>query len=97
MPLLALVALAAAHLFDYFSFLAMVGRHGLGAEANPVVIGLVDEWGLPGLTLAKILAVFLAALVAVGLFRRRPKLALMVMAFGVLAGVVGGLSNVATF
>lgn len=97
MPLLLpITVLALAHLFDYFSFLVMVGRHGLAAESNPLVVGLVEELGLPGLTLAKLLAVVLAGLVAVVLFRRRPALAAVVVVFGVVAGVVGGISNVAT-
>ena len=92
----AVAALALAHLFDYASFLMMVARHGLGAEANPIVVQLALESGLPGLTLAKIVTVTFAALVLVVIATRKPRLALALMAFGVAAGLVGGFSNLAS-
>lgn len=59
MPLIAFAALAAAHLFDFVSFIVMTGRHGLAAELNPIVVALAEGYGLPGLTVAKIAAVLL--------------------------------------
>jgi hypothetical protein len=95
MPMLVYVAvLALAHVFDYVSFLAMVGRHGLTAEANPLVVGLIQEAGLPGLTVAKFASVLLAGFAAVVLYQRRPRLAMAVVIFGTAAGIIGGLSNV---
>lgn len=70
---LLVLLLAVAHVFDYLSFLGMIGQHGMAAEANPVVLRITSELGLPGLTLGK----------------------LAVVAFSVIAGVLGGLSNVA--
>ena len=97
MPLLfSIGALAVAHLFDYVSFLLMVKRHGLAAEANPVVISVAEELGLPGVTLAKLAVVAFAALATVVLARRRRGLARAVVVLGVVAGLIGGLSNVAT-
>ena len=34
-------------------------RHGLTAEANPIVVRIAESTGIPGLTLAKILTVAL--------------------------------------
>ena len=93
---IALAVLALAHLFDYASFLVMVDKHGLSAEANPVVVVLAQEVGLPGLTLAKIATVTFAALLMVVIAPRRRRLAMGLLMFGVAAGLVGGVSNVAT-
>ena len=97
MPLsIALGVLTLAHLFDWASFLVMVGRHGLGAEANPIVVTLFEEAGVPGVTLAKLLTVAFAALLAVLLAPTRRRMAMVLLTFGVVAGLVGGFSNVAT-
>ena len=95
MPALALVALGLAHLFDYASFLAMVARHGIAAEANPVVVSLTQEMGLPGLTVAKIVSVVFAASLVTVLASRRRNVAIVVLVFGVAVGVLGGISNIA--
>lgn len=97
MPLpAALVVLAVAHLFDWASFLIMIARHGLAAEANPIVVTLVEEVGLPGVTLAKLATVIFAAGLAVLIAPSRRRMAMVLLSFGVAAGMVGGLSNVAT-
>jgi hypothetical protein len=97
MPLpLALGILALAHVFDWASFLVMVGRHGLGAEANPIVVTLFEDAGVPGVTLAKLATVAFAALLAVLLAPKRRRMAMVLLAFGVAAGLIGGFSNVAT-
>lgn len=91
------LALIAAHLFDLVSFMVMTERHGLAAEANPVVVLLAQEIGLAGLTVAKIASVLIGGSVFVMLAHgRRRKLAMAVVLFGVAAGLVGGLTNVAT-
>ena len=93
---IALTVLALAHLFDYTSFLLMVDRHGLAAEANPVVVLIAQAAGLPGLTLAKVVTVGLAALLMLLIAPRRKRLAIGLLVFGISAGLVGGLSNIAT-
>jgi hypothetical protein len=93
---IALAVLALAHAFDYASFLVMVDKHGLSAEANPVVVLLAQEMGLPGLTIAKIATVAFAAMLMVVIAPRRRRLAMGLLMFGVAAGLVGGVSNVAT-
>jgi hypothetical protein len=93
---ISLVVLALAHSFDYFSFIVMVDRHGMSAEANPVVVMIAEAAGLPGLTLAKILTVAFAAGLAILIAQRHRRLAMGVLVFGISAGLVGGLTNVAT-
>lgn len=94
---LAVVALVGAHAFDYVTFLVMVGQHGLGAELNPVVHRLAIDFGLPGLTLAKGAAVAFLAGSAVVIAPKRRSLAKLLLVFGILAGLLGGISNVASF
>ena len=85
-----------AHIADYATFLAMVARHGLGAELNPLVTTLAEDWGLELLTLAKFATVLLVATVFLIVGRERPRLAGSVLSFGVLVGFVGAFSNIAT-
>jgi hypothetical protein len=92
----ALAALALAHLFDYVSVMAMVARHGLSAEANPIVVSLALETGLTGLTIAKVAAVSFSAVLLVVIGSRHRRLAMVMLMVGIAVGVVGGLSNVAT-
>ena len=97
MPIpIAIAVLFFAHMFDLVSFLMMTARHGLAAEANPIVIRLAEQLGLPGLTIAKLLAVVVAVCVFVVLAPRNPRLAAGVLGFGIIAGVVGGMTNLAT-
>lgn len=90
------IALIAAHLFDLVSFVVMTDRHGMAAEANPIVVVLEQQIGLAGLTVAKIASVLIGGSVFVLLARHRPRLAMGVVLFGVCAGLLGGLTNVAT-
>jgi hypothetical protein len=98
MPLpVALAFLLLAHVFDWASFLVMIARHGLGAEANPIVVRVVEETGLPGVTLAKVGTVVFAAALAVLIAPKRRRMAMVLLSFSAVAGLVGGLSNVAMF
>ena len=94
--LFSLAVLALAHFFDYASFVVMVDKHGLAAEANPIVVQLAEQAGLPGLTIAKIATVAFAALLMTLIAPKRRRLAMGLLMFGVAAGLVGGLSNIAT-
>jgi hypothetical protein len=92
----AILALALAHVFDLGSYVLMTSLHGPSSEANPLVANLAATLGLPGLTLAKALAVVLGACVFIVLAPEHRKLAMTVLVFGILAGLVGGLTNLAT-
>jgi hypothetical protein len=91
-----LALLIVAHVADYSTFLVMVARHGLGAEANPLVATLFEDWGLALLTVAKFATVLLVAAVFLIIGRERPRMATGVLAFGVFIGTLGALSNLAT-
>jgi hypothetical protein len=95
-PLTAIGLLVAAHIFDYVTFLEMTARHGLAAEYNPIVVMLSEQLGLPGLTLAKAASVVLLASVFMVIRPHRPRWAIGVIVIGILAGLVGGVSNIAS-
>ena len=85
-----------AHVADYATFMVMVARHGLGAELNPLVVLILEDWGLVLLTITKLLTVLLVASVFLVVARERPRLAGGVLAFGVFVGVFGAFSNLIT-
>jgi len=89
--------LVLAHFFDWATFLILMSRHGLSAEANPIVVRIAETAGIPGITLAKVATVAFAAILMVLIAPRRRKLAMGLLMFGVAAGLVGGISNVASF
>ncbi len=92
----ALIVLVVAHAFDYVSFLVMTSKHGLVAELNPIVVALAQEFGLAGLTLAKLGSVaFLAGVVILAAPQRR-KVAGALLVIGISAGMIGGISNIAS-
>jgi hypothetical protein len=93
----AIGVLALAQAFDYLTFLLMTARHGLDAELNPFVVRIAMELGLTGLTLAKIVFVCFAALAAVVIARRQRRIGMAVLGLGVVVGLIGGVSNIATF
>ena len=85
-----------AHIADYSTFVIMVARHGLDAEANPLVATLHAEWGLALLTVAKFATVLFVAATFLIVGRTRPRLGAMVLAFGIFIGGLGAISNIAT-
>jgi hypothetical protein len=94
--MIAISLLALAHAFDFASFLVMVARRGFGTEANPVVRQIATHTGLEGITIAKVATVVLAASIVVILSRNHKVMAGVLLVFAIAAGVVGGLSNIAT-
>jgi hypothetical protein len=96
MTALGLRMLIAAQIADYATFVIMIARHGLSAELNPLVATMAQDHGLMLLTAAKVSAVVLVAATFLVVGRTRPRLAAAVLAFGVVTGGIGALSNVAT-
>ena len=94
---LAVLAVTAAQLLDLGTFVRMVRIHGGGVEANPIVAAIFSDFGLPFVAVTKIAALSLIVAVIVVLASTdRPSnrvLAATVAVFGVVAGVIGGLSN----
>ena len=87
---LAIGILILAHVADYATFVFMTARHGLGAELNPLVATIFEDWGLALLTVAKFATVLLVASVFLVVGRTRPRLAVGVLAVGVFVGTLGG-------
>jgi len=96
MPAIGIGLLILTHGADYLTFLAMIVRHGIGAEMNPIVATLAQEHGLLLLTLAKTAAVLLVASTFLVVGRTRPRIAGSVLLIGVILGGVGAMSNVAS-
>ena len=97
----AVVTLTVAQLLDLGTFIRMVDRHGIAAEANPLVSHIVGQLGLPYITVAKVTALSLVVAVTVILTeapsrRGHPRLARLVVAVAVIAGIIGGWTNAAT-
>ena len=85
-----------AHAADYMTFMAMVARHGIVSEANPIVAAIAQEHGILLLTLAKTSAVLLVASTFLVIGRTRPRVAAGVLGIGVLVGGLGAISNAAS-
>lgn len=94
--MLGISLLVAAHAADYLTFLVMIIRHGLDAEANPIVVRLAEDHGLLLLTLAKVSVVVLMASVVMVVVRTRPRLAATTLSVGIVVGGFGAVSNLAT-
>jgi hypothetical protein len=93
---IALLLLVVAQFADYATFVVMVGRHGLEAELNPIVVTIFEQLGLIGVTVAKLAVVAFAASVVALIVRRRRTLGSLVVGFGVGTGLLGAFSNVLT-
>jgi hypothetical protein len=91
-----IAALALAQLFDFVSFLGMVGQHGFRAELNPLVVAVGVHFDLQGLAIAKLSMLAYVGVTVAVLARRYPRLAMGVVAIGIAAGTVGGISNLAS-
>jgi hypothetical protein len=98
-----LAALFAAQLFDLVTFTQMIGQHGIGAEANPLVAEGFVQYGLPLLIASKLALVILVGSIVALLGREQPerrtspRLAAFVIVVAVAVGFAGGLSNALTF
>jgi hypothetical protein len=96
-----LAALFAAQFFDLGTFSMMVGRHGVAAEANPIVAQGFAGWGMLMVVIAKLALFLLVSSIIVLLAERRParrtslRLAAFLTVMAVVAGLTGGVSNVA--
>jgi hypothetical protein len=96
-PALVTVALLAfAQAFDFLTFLRMIDQHGLAAELNPLVVRLVESFDLRAVAIAKLAVLAYVALTVAILANRRPRLARSILTIGVVAGLLGGASNIAT-
>ena len=97
---LALVVVTAAQLLDLGTFVRMIGLHGVAAEANPLVAGLLTDHGMTFVAVAKVAALALVVAIIVVLAgrdssvrRNHPRLAAAVAFAAILGGLVGGWTN----
>lgn len=99
---LRIAALVAAQMFDYGTFTLMVDRHGIQAELNPIVANGFAAFGLPIIALAKLALVLLIGSIIVILAHDRRssqatlRIATFVTLIAVVAGLIGGISNILT-
>lgn len=97
-----LIAILAAQLFDFSTFVVMVQRHGIRAELNPLVVSSFHASGLLGLLAAKLVLVAFVGGVIILLGRQTSpihvpsRLATFITVLAVLAGVFGGWTNAIT-
>jgi len=95
---LAIVAVTAAQLLDLATFTRMVSVHGPRVEANPLVVFLLTDMGLPFVAVAKIAALSVIVAIIVVLAgrdgrERYPRVATTVASVATIAGLIGGLTN----
>lgn len=100
--LLRLGTLALAQLLDLTTFLVMVARRGVEAEANPTVVGLFVAAGPSAVAAVKILLVILVAALAVAAWSRGGTgawriVGVVPLAYGIAAGLFGGFTNLVTY
>lgn len=99
---LRLATLLLAQLVDLATFSVMVTRHGVAAEANPIVSDLFLSYGMPAVVAAKLALVLLvgALCVAAAAKERRGVWSMiggLPLAIAITAGLIGGITNAATY
>jgi hypothetical protein len=92
------MTLFVAQSFDLATFAVMVGRHGVAAEANPLVSHLFVEFGMPAVTAVKLLVIVEVAALAVAAWARGGRgvwrlVGLVPLGLAIAVGLVGGITN----
>lgn len=100
--LLRLGTLVLAQGFDLATFSVMVSRHGATAEANPIVSDIFQSFGMPAVVIAKLALVLLVSSLCVASSSRGGRgvwslIGGLPLALAITAGLVGGITNTATF
>jgi hypothetical protein len=97
---LAVLTMTLAQVLDLGTFVAMVRRLGLEAELNPGVSGLIGGYGLPMAAIAKVALMAFVVAIALVLSRRTGRVDRVaggvVLAAAIVAGILGGATNVLT-
>jgi hypothetical protein len=97
---LRLATLFLAQALDLATFGVMVARHGVAAEANPIVTDLVGSLGMPAVIVAKLALVLLIASLSVAASSRGGRgvwsmVGGLPLALAIAAGLIGGITNTA--
>lgn len=88
------VLLVCAAVLDLITFARMVAVHGPLAELNPIMRAVLEQAGIEGVLLLKLIAALTLALAALRLARRQLRLhAWIIVTTGVLAWTVGAWTN----
>lgn len=99
---LRLATLALAQAVDLATFSVMVARHGVRAEANPIVSDLFLAHGMVAVVAAKLALVVLVGALSVAAWAHGRRGAWSVvgglpLALAIAAGLIGGITNAAAF
>ena len=94
------LTLTVAQLLDLVTFDQMIHRVGAGAEANPLVSAIFDAGGMPAVAITKVVVIAVVVAVVAALADRPTSrlartLIAVILGIGILAGMVGGVSNAA--
>ena len=98
---LRLATLFLAQALDLATFSLMAARHGVAAEANPIVQDLFDSFGMPAVVVAKLALVLLIGCLSVAAWSRGGRgvwsmIGGLPLALAIAAGLIGGITNTAT-
>lgn len=96
----AVLVMSVAQLLDLATFALMMDLVGIRAEANPLVAVMYGAHGLPVVAIAKVaLLALVTAIIALLARTPTPRLAVAlivgILAVGIGAGLVGGVTNTA--
>jgi hypothetical protein len=99
---LRLSTLFLAQAIDLATFSVMVARHGVAAEANPLVNDLFYTYGMPAVVMAKLALVLLVGALCIAASSRGGRgvwaiIGGLPLALAIAAGIIGGITNTATF
>jgi len=99
---LRLSTLILAQLLDLVTFDVMVHRVGPEAEANPFVSDLFLAAGMPAVAVAKVALILLVGSLVVAAYGHGERRVWALvggvpLALGISVGLIGGITNVATF
>ena len=99
---LRLATLFLAQAFDLATFRIMVARHGVIAEANPIVSDVFVSFGMSAVVIAKLALVLLIGCLCVAAAARGGRgvwsmVGGLPLALAIAAGLIGGITNTAAF
>jgi hypothetical protein len=97
---LRLMTLCLAQALDLATFSVMVARHGVAAEANPIVTDLFGWFGMPAVIVAKVALVLLIGCLSIAASSRGGRgvwsiVGGLPLALAIAAGLIGGITNTA--
>jgi hypothetical protein len=89
-----LLAVGIAQAGDLLTFMRMIALRGPAAEANPIVVHILLNVGLPALVLLKVGLVAMVAVTFVLVVKRHQRVAAFVATLATVVGLIGAASNI---